>query len=60
MTYWIEYLPGDRAQLHADLTDGDGSLLTWPVGSPAPRAAVEAFAAEVKLTYRVRRKGGAS
>lgn len=41
--YFIEHLPGNRAQAWADLCDIDGTIeATYRVGSPAPRATVEA------------------
>ncbi len=42
--YFSEPLPGDRAQLYADLLGDDGKIeATYPVGSPAPRAPVAAM-----------------
>lgn len=48
--YWVETLPGNRGQLHADLTEDGEGRGTWMVGSPAPLATVQADAA--------RRNGG--
>jgi hypothetical protein len=39
--YWIEPLPGERGQLHADLVADDRIETSYPVGSPAPRAVIE-------------------
>ena len=42
--YWTEPLPGERAQLWADLVMEGRLESTWQVGSPAGRAIVEAAA----------------
>jgi len=42
--YWVETLPGNRGQLHADLIEDGEGCGTWMVGSPAPLATVQADA----------------
>jgi hypothetical protein len=39
--YWIDTLPGERAQMWADLVRGGQVVSTFRIGSPAPREAVE-------------------
>jgi hypothetical protein len=41
--YYVEPLEGRRGQMHADLLDRDGTVVTsWRVGSPAPIESVRA------------------
>lgn len=44
--YFVEALPGKRGQMHADLVTDGKVEATWPVGSPAPLAVVEAACEE--------------
>ena len=40
--YWIERLPGERGQMHADLVLDGRVSTSWRAGSPAPLSTVEA------------------
>jgi len=42
-SYFIEPLPGRRGQLHVDLVVDGRCEASWPVGSPAPLATIEAL-----------------
>lgn len=49
ITYWAEPLPGQRALLHCDIVVGGKLVLSYPVGSPAPLATVQAHTGLVPL-----------
>jgi hypothetical protein len=44
VVYFADPLPGDRAQMRADVIEDGRVVKTYPVGSPAPRKTVEAAA----------------
>ena len=39
--YYAEIIGPNRAQLHCDVVEDGRLLMSWPIGSPAPVAAVK-------------------
>jgi hypothetical protein len=46
LVYYADPLPGGRAQAMADVVHEGRVVLSWPVGSPAPRESVERWISE--------------